>query len=155
MEQRVKVEVVSLCNGAGALAGARVFIVEDDAIIAMDLEAILGEAGAEVAGPCRTVKDGLIAAAERDLSAALLDIQLGNETVGPVAQLLARRNIPFAFYTGQADTHPIRLNWPECKIISKPARPKAIVNALAEIIRDSPRLKSAAVVGNIQPHLTY
>jgi DNA-binding response OmpR family regulator len=153
MEQRVKVEVVS--PFAGALADARVLIVEDDAIIAMDLETTLGEAGAEVAGPCRTVKDGLIAAAERDLSAALLDIQLGNETVEPVAQLLARQNIPFAFYTGQADTRSIRLNWPERKIISKPARPKAIVNALAEIIRDSQGLRSAAAAGNIQPHLPY
>jgi hypothetical protein len=94
----------------------------------------LAEAGAEVAGPCRTVKDGLIAAPERDLSAALLDFQLGNETVELVALMLARRNIPFAFYTGQTETGPIRAEWPECKIISKPARPKAIVNTIAEII---------------------
>ncbi len=134
MEQRLKDEAASPLNGARVLSGARVLVVEDDAIIAMDLGMTLAEAGAEVAGPCRTVKDGLIAAAERDLSAALLDFQLGDETVEPVALMLARRNIPFAFYTGQTETGPIRAEWPECKIISKPARPKAIVNTIAEII---------------------
>jgi DNA-binding NtrC family response regulator len=140
MEQ--KVEAASSLNGARVLAGARVLVVEDDAIIAMDLAMILAEAGAEVAGACRTVKDGLIAAAERDLSAALLDTQLGNETVEPVARLLARRKIPFALYTGQADTGPIRAEWPKCKIICKPARPNAIVNAIAEAISE----KSAAAI---------
>ncbi len=67
----------------------------------------------------------------------MLDIQVGNETVEPVARLLARRYIPFAFYTGQADAGPIRAKWPKCKIICKPARPKALVDAIAEIIHES------------------
>jgi DNA-binding response OmpR family regulator len=104
MEQSVKHKAVA------PLGRARVLIAEDDALIAIDLEMVLAEAGAEVVGPCLTVEDALIAAAERELSAAMLDIQLRNETIEPVARLLARRNTPFVFYTGQLETdqvHPV------------------------------------------------
>jgi hypothetical protein len=41
------------------LNGARVLVVEDDCLISMDLESTLAEAGAEIAGVCRTAKDAL------------------------------------------------------------------------------------------------
>lgn len=67
----------------------------------------------------------------------MLDIQLRNETIEPVARLLARRNTPFVFYTGQLETDPVRLTWPESKIIRKPAMPRTIVNTIAEVMEDS------------------
>jgi DNA-binding response OmpR family regulator len=131
MEQSVKHKAVP------PLGRARVLIAEDDALIAIDLETVLAEAGAEVVGPCLTVEDALIAAAERELSAAMLDIQLRNETIEPVARLLARRNTPFVFYTGELETDPVRLMWPESKIIRKPAMPRTIVNTIAEVMENS------------------
>lgn len=115
------------------LKGARVLVVEDDFIILMRLESILSEAGAEIAG-CSSVKDAL-ALAERDgLAAAILDVRLGQETVTPVARRLARLGVPFVFYTGQSDTDAIRAEWPGRRFVPKPAQPRAIVEAVADLL---------------------
>jgi DNA-binding response OmpR family regulator len=115
------------------LAGARVLIVEDDFLIAIDLETILAKAGAKVSGPCRTVKDAL--AAIDGVGAAVLDIRLGDQTVDPIARQLDERGVPFLFYTGQIDTDPIRRKWPDHKILAKPARPQCIVMAVADLLK--------------------
>jgi DNA-binding response OmpR family regulator len=117
------------------LKGARVLVVEDDFFILMDLESILTAAGAEVVGPCRTVKDAMPLAERDGLSAAILDIQLEHETVEPVARKLCSRDVPFIFYTGQTETDPIREEWPDHKIVIKPAQPRFIINAIAELVK--------------------
>jgi hypothetical protein len=43
--------------------------------------------------------------------------------------------VPFAFYTGQTETDPIRADWPHCEIVAKPASPQAIVTAVAGLLR--------------------
>jgi hypothetical protein len=55
------------------LTGARVLVVEDDCLISMDLESVLVEAGAEIAGVCRTVRDALVLANQNGIAAAILD----------------------------------------------------------------------------------
>jgi len=121
----------------GPLWGARVLIVEDDFFIAMELESIFSDAGGEVVGLCRTVKDALVSAKAEDLAVAILDFQMGEETTVGVAQILAGRQVPFAFYTGHAEIEPLCTNWPECKVVSKPARPQALVNAVADLLREN------------------
>jgi DNA-binding response OmpR family regulator len=116
------------------LKGAHVLLVEDDFLIAVDVEMTLTAAGADVA-KSRTVRDGLALADDEDLAAAILDIRLGCESVAPVARRLAERGVPFFFYSGQVDTDAIRAEWPHTKIIPKPARPQTIVFAIAEAIK--------------------
>jgi DNA-binding response OmpR family regulator len=117
------------------LNGARVLVVEDDCLISMDLESILVEAGAEVAGVCRTVKDALVLANQNGIAAAILDFRLGCETSEPVARQLSSRGIPFVFYTGQLEAERLlRSEWPGSKVPRKPARPRAIVNAVADMV---------------------
>jgi DNA-binding NtrC family response regulator len=129
MEQTLKRDMIP------SLKGAHVLLVEDDFLIAVDVEMTLTAAGADVA-KSRTVRDGLALAEEEDLTAAILDVRLGRETVAPVARRLAERGVPFFFYTGQVDTDAIRAEWPHCNIIPKPARPQAIVLAIAEAIEE-------------------
>jgi DNA-binding response OmpR family regulator len=117
------------------LKGARVLVVEDDFFILMELESILAAAGAEVVGLCRSVTDALPLAEQDGLTAAVLDIQLEHETVAPVARKLCSRGVPFIFYTGQTETDPIREEWPDHKIVMKPAPPRSIIYALAELTR--------------------
>lgn len=119
------------------LTGARILIVEDDFFIAMELESIFTDAGADVVGPCRTVEDALVQAKAGALTAALLDFRIGENTSLAVADDLQRQNVPFAFYTGQAATELIQSKWPQCKIIPKPSAPDLLVKALADL-RDSP-----------------
>jgi hypothetical protein len=58
-------------------------------------------------------------------------MRLGRETVAPVARRLARRGIPFVFYTGPA---AMRAEWPDCTIVPKPSQPRAIVKAVADLL---------------------
>src|SRR5262245_41014319 len=88
------------------LRGVRLLLVEDDALLLMELEAILLEAGAEIAGGCRTVRDALAIASGDEVDAAILDVRVGRETIVPVAQQLASRSTPFIFYTGQIGKDP-------------------------------------------------
>lgn len=122
----------SWTGSASLLGGARVLVVEDDFLILMELEAILGEAGAETAG-CSSVKDALALAEQNGLAAAILDVRLGRETVAPVARELARRGIPFVFYTGQHDT-AMRAEWPGRRFVPKPSQPRTIIDAVAGLL---------------------
>lgn len=124
-------EELEKADAAPVLNGVRVLVVEDDFIISMELEAVLLDAGAEIAGLCRNVQEALAVADRNDVAVALLDVRLGSETVTPVARRLAEHRIPFVFYTGQVDVDPLLAEWPGCAIVAKPASPSAIVGALA------------------------
>ncbi len=117
------------------LAGSRVLVVEDEFIIALEIQASLEEAGAVVIGPAFTLSSALELAMKEKLSAATLDMRLGRDPVSPVAHILDQRHVPFVFYTGQPAGDPIRRAWPDSRTLSKPASGDEIVKAVAEIIR--------------------
>jgi ActR/RegA family two-component response regulator len=85
-----------------ALRGRRLLVIEDDYLIAAALERALEDRGAEVVGPAGSVEGALrLVEAEGDrLDGAVLDINLRDERVYPVADALAARGVPFVFLTG-------------------------------------------------------
>ena len=85
----------------GRLAGKRILVVEDEVIVSMLIEDILGDLGATVVGPASRVGQALdLLSEEPELDAALLDLNLAGEVTIPVAEELKRRGVPFAFATG-------------------------------------------------------
>jgi PAS domain S-box-containing protein len=84
------------------LAGNRVMIVEDEALVALAVGEALTELGYSVVGPFSRVAEATRALAQRDVDAAILDVNLGGELVYPLADLLTAREIPFIFVTGYA-----------------------------------------------------
>jgi DNA-binding LytR/AlgR family response regulator len=85
-----------------SVKGRRLLIVEDDYLIAADLASSLEELGAEVVGPAGTVEDALelVQRSGETLDGAVLDINLREQRVYPVATALARHRVPFVFVTG-------------------------------------------------------
>lgn len=84
-----------------AVRGRRVLIVEDEFLLAHDLTRYFTSMGAEVLGPAANV---LAASAHVEFAdAAVLDIDLNGQKVYPIADELARRGIPFVFYSGCGD----------------------------------------------------
>src|SRR5262245_28636029 len=73
-----------------------ILIVEDDPLIAMDLEAIVLEAGA-MPLCCATVREALTLAERATFALALLDIDVRDGNTFPVARILMRRNVPVTF----------------------------------------------------------
>jgi DNA-binding response OmpR family regulator len=113
------------------LARCRILVVEDEALIAMDLEWTLRERGCEVVGPVATLADAVHAAAtEHPLDGAILDVNLGHERVFPVADVLADRGVPFMFLTGyEREILPARHRGRT--VLAKPYRTEELVRLLA------------------------
>ncbi|MFN3388054.1 MAG: response regulator [Allosphingosinicella sp.] len=82
------------------VAGLRVLIVEDEAIIAMTAEDMLEELGCAPTGIAATLPEALEAARDGGFDLALLDINLNGQDSVPVADLLRQKRIPFVFTTG-------------------------------------------------------
>jgi CheY-like chemotaxis protein len=78
----------------------RILVVEDEMLLAMNIEDMLLEQGYEVAGIASRLAPALALAKEGGFDAAVLDVNLAGETSFPIADLLAERGIPFFFATG-------------------------------------------------------
>jgi DNA-binding response OmpR family regulator len=111
-----------------------VLVAEDEFLVALELEAILRDAGIERIKVCRTVGDALAQARGANFVAAILDVQLGEERVSPVARQLARRGIPFLFYTAHPETDPLLSEWQGRQVIAKPADAGTIRHAVAALL---------------------
>lgn len=85
---------------AAAVAGLKVLLVEDEAIIAMTAEDMLEDLGCEVAATATSLAEALAAVRAGDFDVALLDINLNGETSLDVAAALRASGKPFVFTTG-------------------------------------------------------
>src|SRR5262249_48100413 len=84
----------------GKLDGKRILVIEDEPLVAMDLESSLTSAGCEVVGPAGTIEEAKSLAADGPFDAALLDVNLAGHAVDEIAAALTQKNCPFAFVTG-------------------------------------------------------
>ncbi len=118
------------------LKGTRILIVEDEGVIAMELQSIFEDAGADVAGPALTLRGGLALAEAEELTAAILDYRLGLDSIEPVAEALERRGIPFCFYSGQTKSSPEEMDRRHVVVIAKPASPSVLIDTVASLLRE-------------------
>jgi CheY-like chemotaxis protein len=126
------------------LKGRCVLVVEDEAVVAMDLCALLGGAGCRVLGPVSGVRRALETIEHKHIDGAILDVGLDGEKVFPVADALARRGTPFVFLTGyDAETLPPAHRGRRCVI--KPAGSVELLEALRAAIRPISALGSGSI----------
>ena len=125
------------------LAGLKVMVVEDDALVAMALEDMLIELGCEIA--CSV---GGVAAATQALrecaggiDVAVLDIRAGGASTYPIADALAGRGIPFCFSSGYLFSR-IDPRFSGHLYLSKPYRPDTLAQTLRYCL-NRPRLKAS------------
>jgi PAS domain S-box-containing protein len=78
----------------------RILVIEDEPLLAMDMVAMLSDAGFQAVGPASSLAEAMQVAVKRDFDAVVLDANLGGKPVDELASLLTRANIPFAFVTG-------------------------------------------------------
>jgi len=118
-----------------SLTGARLLLVEDEAIVAMMIEAMtdLGCVVVDVAG---TLSHGLALAETTagNLDAAVLDVNLGGEKVYPVAERLMACGVPFVFSTGYG-LAGISPDFAGVPALAKPYTPYALEKALLSVLR--------------------
>lgn len=114
-------------------AGAqpRVFVVEDETLVALNLEDMLVDLGCAVLGPAmrldvaeRMIDEGL----EADL--AVLDVNLAGQPVFAVARMLSERGVPIVFATGYGRSG-LPEEWQQHTVLQKPYS----MEDVAEVLR--------------------
>jgi CheY-like chemotaxis protein len=127
------------------LNGLRVLVVEDEAMVSMLLEDILGEFGCEVVGPAFSLQQATsLASSEPALGAAILDVNLRGAPIYPVAAILAQRSVPFVFATGYGP-EGLDESWRGRPKLQKPFSAEQVETAL---------LTAIAEVGPARPSFT-
>jgi CheY-like chemotaxis protein len=117
----------------GTLVGKRVLVVEDEMLLALDLEEALHREGSQVIGPAGNLRQAMQLAEGDAVDAAILDVNLAGEPVFPVAKLLLARRIPFVFATAYSGTDEI---YPaEVRAAPRLSKPYTISQALTLLQR--------------------
>ena len=128
----------SIAGGANGksemLAELRILVAEDEALVAIDLDYALREAGAEVIGPVSSVDAGVtLLASVDDIDGAILDVDLRGELVFPLADMLRDAGVPIVFHTARGDREEFRKNYPDALLCIKPTQPHILIARAAEI----------------------
>lgn len=110
----------------------KILIVEDEAIIALDLAMMVEDHGAVVDGPYGSVDKAKAHAG--DIDVAILDVDLTGETVFPVADKLSEAGVPFLFHTGRKDCDILRRKYDGAPVLQKPALEEEIVGTIRHLM---------------------
>ena len=111
----------------------RILVVEDDFLVATLLAEILESAGWQVVGPVAHLAGALDAAVSEDFDAAVLDVNLGDQTVYPVAEVLDARGVPFVFVTAYGREALPRLFCGRPHL-GKPFAPRKLIGTVSHLI---------------------
>lgn len=116
-----------------SLAERSILLVEDDIILSTDLAFALTEAGCKAIVPAPSNAAALSAMVHYIFDAAILDVNVQNEWVFPVANALDAIGIPFLFLTAYShDSIPAEHR--RRPFIQKPHQPEGLLDSLVELI---------------------
>ena len=110
-----------------------VLIVEDEMVVAMMLERMLKDLGYRVIKAARVGRAAGLDAGEA-IDVAILDVNLAGQPSYPVAEVLRRRGIPFAFASGYAPSS-LRADFRDTPVLRKPYVLRDVRRLLTETIR--------------------
>lgn len=122
-------------KGKLEMAQPRILVAEDEAIVACDLIDTVEEAGYFVEGPHRDISSAMLAFQKQKPDLAILDVQLGDGVVYPLARKLAEEHIPIIFHTGNHSPHEIISQFPQSQALAKPCPPADILGAVTEALQ--------------------
>lgn len=112
----------------------RIFVVEDEMLLALMIEDMLSDLGHRVVALATRLEPAVTLARTVDVDVAVLDINLAGAQSFPIADVLKERGIPFVFATGygslglneaHADAHTLK----------KPFEAKDLSAAIGEVLR--------------------
>ena len=121
-------------DGIGFFMNQAVLVVEDEPFEAIDIALTFEGEGARTmhAANCRQAQSAIAAlGGPEGLIGAVLDVHLGEEeTVRPIAQMLAAANVPFVLHTALSARHAREIVGIDAVQITKPSTPPRLIEAL-------------------------
>ncbi len=122
---------------------ARILVVEDEALIAMDLQALLEDAGYRVLGPANSSAAALALIDTEEPDVALLDVNLGRSDAFGVANVLTERKTQMIFLTGHT-AHKLPPAHRHLPLVSKPYLPQVLLQAVERALEQRQAAASQA-----------
>jgi CheY-like chemotaxis protein len=120
------------------LDSLRILVVEDELIIALNLEDMLASFGCEVVGPFAHISEAEQAARSERLDGALLDVNVRGRLVYPVAEILLARKVPVLFCSGYSDTSIMPERFARVPQMSKPYAESSLREAMLRVFAPRP-----------------
>ena len=134
-EETQSVEAVTEVSGSHPrdFSQVELLLVEDQMLIAADVESMLGEHGFRNVTTAPSVSEALRQLERFTPDVAILDVNLGSGTSLPIAQELLRREIPFVFATGYSDRATIPGNM-DVPVLRKPYESSTLIRAISRTL---------------------
>ena len=117
------------------LKGRRVLVVEDEFLLAMELEGLLSRSGCDVLGPAATVVQALAVVRDQEPEVAVLDVNLKGERVTPVAAALYDRGVPFVVITGYSGAQLSEPELRQAPRLDKPISDRELCRAVTRALQ--------------------
>jgi DNA-binding response OmpR family regulator len=115
-----------------ALRGRSILVVEEEPHVSRQLVEHFRRAGAVVFAAGR-LRDALYLAEHPALSAAVLNVRVGNDNTAHVCRRLSHLGVPFVFHT-RYDTSEASRRWPAAPVVSKSGDSALVVDMVARLM---------------------
>lgn len=117
----------------------KILVLEDDVLLAMDVEDYLTEQGITVVGPFGRVPEALKAIEAGELDAAILDLNLNGELSFPVIDVLREQGIPFIVCSGYAELPELKAKLGGLPLLAKPWSPQKLQKLMEQHFMPEPQ----------------
>lgn len=111
-----------------------ILVAEDEAIIGHDLCDTVEEAGYIAEGPHGDISSAMRAVQTNRPDLAILDVQLGDGVVYPLAERLMAEDVPVIFHSGHVAREDMLARFPNTRAVEKPCPPTAMLENVAEAL---------------------
>lgn len=112
----------------------RVLVAEDELIIGTDLCDTVQEAGYLVEGPFDDIAAAALSFQKNKPDLAILDVQLGDGVVYPLAEQMMAENVPVIFHSGQLTPEEVHRKFPMALALAKPCPPAEVIQTMQDAL---------------------
>ncbi|MBW9086636.1 response regulator [Rhizobium wenxiniae] len=109
-----------------------ILLLEDDLLLAMDMEDHLLQTGHKIIGPFGRIVDAMDAIPRNDLAGAIVDLNLHGELSVPVIEMLQERDVPVIICSSHAELPELKSRLDGLPMLSKPWNPEKLNRLVKE-----------------------
>ena len=124
------------------LKRALILVAEDEPFIALDVALAIEDAGGMVAGPAASVKEALALIESLPVVGAILDVNLADGDISPVAERLIAAGIPIIIQTGIGLPQKLLMRFPDLPFNMKPCPATILVMQLETLIANAAKAQT-------------
>lgn len=111
-----------------------ILVAEDEPLIALDLCDTVETAGYAVDGPFQDISSAMLSFQKHKPDLAILDVELADGNVFPLAERLLAEDVPVIFHSGNFRPHEVIARFPTACTLSKPCPPAHIIDSVQQVL---------------------